>query len=76
MVYAVVRPNSKRKMLKIQYKTVLYSCKYLKCIQNIFVPLEKEMTTRSSVLAWGIPLRGAWQAMVHRVTKSQTFLND
>ena len=26
-------------------------------------PLEKEMATRSSILAWGIPMdRGAWQA--------------
>ena len=36
-------------------------------------PLEKGMTTHSSILAWRIPMdRGAWQAMVHGVAKSQT----
>ena len=40
-------------------------------------PLEKGMATRSSILAWRIPMdRGAWQATVHGVTKSQTRLND
>ena len=40
-------------------------------------PLEKEMTTHSSILAWKNPMdRGAWQATVHRVTKSQTQLSD
>ena len=35
------------------------------------------MATRSSILAWRIPMdRGAWQATVHGVTKSQTRLND
>ena len=34
------------------------------------VPLEKEMATHSSILAWEIPMdRGAWQDMVHGVTK-------
>ena len=38
-------------------------------------PLEKEMATHSSILAWEIPVvRGAWKATVHRVTKSQTQL--
>ena len=33
-------------------------------------PLEKEMATHSSILAWGNPMdRGAWWATVHRVTK-------
>ena len=32
--------------------------------------LEKEMATHSSILAWKIPwTRGAWQAIVHGVTK-------
>ena len=36
-------------------------------------PLEKEMTTHSSILARGNPMgRGAWQAAVSGVTKSQT----
>ena len=33
-------------------------------------PLEKEMATHSSIVAWEIPMdRGAWQATVHGVTK-------
>ena len=33
-------------------------------------PLEEEMTTHSSILAWRIPMdRGAWWATVHRVSK-------
>ena len=41
-------------------------------------PLEKGMATHSSILAWGrIPMdRGAWQATVHAVAKSQTRLSD
>ena len=36
-------------------------------------PLEKGMETDSSILAWRIPMdKGAWQATVHRVTKSRT----
>ena len=35
-------------------------------------PLEKEMETHSSILAWRIPMdRGVWQATVHRVTKNR-----
>ena len=34
--------------------------------------LEKGKATHSSILAWRIPVdRGAWQATVHGVTKSQ-----
>ena len=50
-------------------------------------PLEKEMATRSSILAWSrqeefsrefkkIPDRGAWWATVHGVTKNWTWLSD
>ena len=36
-------------------------------------PLEEGMAIHSSVLAWRIPMdKGAWQATVHEVTKSQT----
>ena len=35
-------------------------------------PLEKEMVTHSSILAWRIPWTEAWWAIVHGVTKSQT----
>ena len=39
-------------------------------------PLEKEMATHSSILAWKNPMdRGAWQAAVHGVTKSWTQLS-
>ena len=35
-------------------------------------PLEKETATHSSILAWRVPMdRGASQATVHRVAKSQ-----
>ena len=38
-------------------------------------PLEEGMGSHSSILAWRIPMdRGAWQATVHGVTKSQTQL--
>ena len=50
-------------------------------------PLEKELETHSSILAWRIPWteepgglqsvdRGAWQATVHGVTKNQTRLSN
>ena len=36
-------------------------------------PLEEEMATHSSILAWKIRMnRGAWQATAHSVAKSQT----
>ena len=40
--------------------------------------LEKGMATYSSILAWRIHSmdRGAWQATVHGVAKSQTRLSD
>ena len=40
-------------------------------------PLEKEIATHSSILAWEIPLdRETERATVHGVTKSQTQLSD
>ena len=36
-------------------------------------PLEEEMATHSSILAWNNPMgRGAWWATVHVVAKSET----
>ena len=36
-------------------------------------PLEEDMATHSSVLAWRIPMdREAWQATVHGFAKTQT----
>ena len=37
-------------------------------------PLEKEMATHSSILAWRIP-RGAWRAMVHGVARNNWVTN-
>ena len=40
-------------------------------------PLEQGMTTHSSILAWRHSMdRGAWQATVAGVAKSQTQLSD
>ena len=39
-------------------------------------PLEKEMATQSSILAWEITWMGAWWATVHGVAKSGNRLND
>ena len=40
-------------------------------------PLEKGMATHSNIVTWRIPMdRGAWQVIVHGVTKSQTRLSD
>ena len=40
-------------------------------------PLEKEMATHSSIVAWRVPMdRGARWATVHGVAKSQTQLSD
>ena len=39
-------------------------------------PLENEMATHSSILAWRIPMdRGAWQATVHGVSESDIIEN-
>ena len=39
-------------------------------------PLEEGMAAHTSILAWRIPMdRGAWQATVHGVAKSQTWLS-
>ena len=49
------------------------------CVQSLGWedPLEEGMATHSSTLAQRIPKdRGAWQAKIHRVTKSQTQLSD
>ena len=40
-------------------------------------PLEEEMTTHSSILAWkNSEDSGAWYATVHGVSKSHTWLSD
>ena len=35
-------------------------------------PLEKEMATHSSILAWKNPIDGAWRVTVHGIAKSWT----
>ena len=39
-------------------------------------PLEQQMATHSSILAWKNLMDGAWYAAVHGVTKSRTRLSD
>ena len=40
-------------------------------------PLEEGIVTHSSIIDWRIPIdRGAWQATVLEVAKSQTRLSD
>ena len=40
-------------------------------------PLEEDLATHSSILAWRIPMdKGTWQATVHGVTKSWTQLSN
>ena len=39
-------------------------------------PPEEGMATHSSTLAWRIPWKGAWQAMVHCVAQSLTRLKQ
>ena len=39
-------------------------------------PLQKGMATHSSILAWNLMDRGAWQATVHGTTKNLTCLSD
>ena len=40
-------------------------------------PLQEEMATHSTILAWRIPMdRGAWRATVQGVAKSWTRLSD
>ena len=40
------------------------------CSLNQEDPLERELATHSSILAWEIPDRGAWWATVHGVAES------
>ena len=39
-------------------------------------PLEKEIANNSSILAWRIPGKKSWWAIVHGVAKSQTSLSN
>ena len=39
-------------------------------------PLEQEMTTHFSILAWEMPWIGAWWITVHWTEKSQTAFSD
>ena len=63
---------------------VAQTVKNLPAMQEIWVQslgwedsLEEGMATHSSILAWRIPMyRGAWQATVHGITKSQKQLSN
>ena len=60
------------------YSPVVQSVKNLPAIQETWVqalgwedPLEENMATHSSILAWRIPMdRGSWPAAVHGITES------
>ena len=44
---------------------------------HLYISMEKEIATHSSIIAWRIPMdRGAWQAIVRGVAKSWTRLSD
>ena len=67
-------------MVALGASLVAQTVKNLPAMQDTWVqslgweyPLEECMATHTSILAWRIPMdRGAWQATVHGVTKSQT----
>ena len=65
---------------KLLWSTVV---KHLPVKQEMWVPslgredpLEKKTAIHSSILAWNPMDRGAWQAAIHRVSKSRTQLSD
>ena len=67
----------------LQASLVAQKIKNLPAMQETWVqslgwedPLEKEMATHASILAWRIPWRGAWWATVHGVRKSRTQLSN
>ena len=71
-------------MEEIRASLVAQTFKNLPVIQETWVrtpgwddPLKEGMATHSRILAWRILMdRGAWQAAVHGVAKSQTRLSD
>ena len=64
--------------LNVFESVLTQAVKYLPAMQEIWVqslgqkdPLEKRMSTHSSIPAWRIPMnRGTWQAIVHGVAES------
>ena len=69
------------KQVLISYLFYVSQCVYVKPSLLIYpslpFSLKKAMAPHSSTLAWKNPMdRGAWQAAVHGVTKSQTLLSD
>ena len=68
--------------LEAMVSQVIQRVKNLPAMQELWVqspgpgaPLEKGVVTHSSIFAWKIPwTKGAWQATVHGVAKSQTCL--
>ena len=74
----------KLKYSRLRHSLVAQMVKELPAMWEMWVwslgwedPLEEGIATNSSILAWRIPMdRGAWQATVHRVTKSWTWLSN
>ena len=75
---------TKIRIVKAVVSLVAQMVKNLPAMQETWVwslgwedPLEEDMATHSSILAWRFPMdRGAWQVRVHGVAKSQTWLSD
>ena len=70
--------------IRIWTSLVAHTVKNLAAMQETRVqsldgddPLENEMATNSSILAWkNLMDRGAWRDTVHGFTKNQTLLSD
>ena len=64
----------------IRASLVVQLVKNLPAMQDtsvLFLGWEEVLATHYSILAWRIPMdRGAWQATVHRVTRSRAQLSD
>ena len=75
---------TKIRIVKAVVSLVAQTVKNLPAMQETWVwslgwedPLEEDMATHSSILAWRFPMdRGAWQVRVHGVEKSRTWLSD
>ena len=82
IIHALVEPNINNGQHPITMASfVAQTVKNLPAMQETQVcslgqedPLEKEMATHSSVLAWRIPGTGAWWAVAYGVAQSRTRL--
>ena len=84
MKYITELSNNQNVLPQAWVSLVAQTVKHLPAMQKTWVqpldqegPLEKEMATLSSILAWRILMhRRAWWTTIHWVTKSQTQLSD